>query len=161
MEKYVEEYLKKNGIEYRLYGHPAVFTCEEAEIHCKDVPGMACKNLFLREKDTGKFFLVIMPASERLAMKKLEKILGIKKLAFAKEEELFYILKLTPGAVSPLGLVNDMNKMTQTVVDSKVWNADELSFHPNLNTESIALSNTAFRKLITSFSAHPRIADLD
>lgn len=161
MEKYVEEYLQNNGIEYTLYEHPAVFTCEEAEKFCKDVPGLACKNLFLRDKESQQFFLVIMPASNRLEFRKLERALGKKKLTFGGEEELFETLHLTPGAVSPLGIINDAQRTTTVVIDAKVWNADTVSFHPNINTESIALSNDAFRRLIESLKTSVKLVALD
>jgi Ala-tRNA(Pro) deacylase len=157
MEKHVEDFLEKNGIIYTLYTHPAVFTCAEAEKYCKDVPGFSCKNLFLRDKDLGGFILVIMPASERLDMRSLEKKLEIKKVVFGKEEELLDILKLAPGAVSPLGLINDSKRLTRVVIDAEVWNADLVSFHPNINTESIVLKIEEFRKMICVMNVEVKI----
>lgn len=39
----VEDFLKSKGIEYILHEHSAVYTCEEAEKYCGDIPGLACK----------------------------------------------------------------------------------------------------------------------
>jgi Ala-tRNA(Pro) deacylase len=55
MEK-VLEYLDSKKIMYTIHNHPAVFTCEEAEKYCGNIPGLSCKNLFLRAKKTGNYF---------------------------------------------------------------------------------------------------------
>lgn len=157
MESYLEQYLKSNSVEYGLYTHPAVYTVEEAKIHCKDVPGLGCKNLFLKDKEEGKFFLVIMPAERRLQMKELAPKIGAKKLTFANEEELLSILKLTPGAVSPLGLINDKDNLVIVIIDKEVWDAELVSFHPNVNTESITLNKENFHKFIASLQNNKKI----
>ena len=83
-----EKFLAKHKITYVPYTHPAVFTTAEAAVHCGHVPGMDCKNLFLRDKVSERFFLVTLPADKRLDMKALAKTLGIKELRFGSEEEL-------------------------------------------------------------------------
>jgi hypothetical protein len=42
--------LSSNQISYKKHDHPAVFTCEEADEKCPDVPGARSKNLFLRNQ---------------------------------------------------------------------------------------------------------------
>ena len=46
----VEQFLKSNDFKYILHNHPAVYTCDEAEKYCGNIPGVACKNLFLRDQ---------------------------------------------------------------------------------------------------------------
>jgi Ala-tRNA(Pro) deacylase len=67
----VEIYLKDKQIEYKLHEHPAVFTCAEAEKHCSHIPGIASKNLFLRDQKKQRFFLVVMSAEKKPTLKKL------------------------------------------------------------------------------------------
>ncbi len=147
METYIKEFLEKNNIYYKLYTHPAVFTCEEADMHCKHVPGIPGKNLFLKEEKGTQFFLVILPAHKKLNMNSLALILNIKKLKFANEKELKEILSLTPGSVSILGLINDKEKKVQMVIDKELWNAERVNFHPNINTESLTFDKEIFHRL--------------
>ena len=63
MQTNIKTFLEKNNINYTLYTHQAVFSCEESEIHCKHVPGIAGKNLFLKEGE--QYFLVILPCKKK------------------------------------------------------------------------------------------------
>src|SRR3990167_345763 len=109
MEEQIKDYLEKHKIKYVFHEHPAVFTCEEAEVHCKHVPGLAVKNLLLKS-DKGQFFLVVLPAHKKLDMNQIKKLLEVKKLRFASAEDLMRLMKLEPGSVTPIGLINDKNK---------------------------------------------------
>lgn len=60
-ETNVEIFLQSHQIIYNLYEHPAVYTCEEAEKYCGDIPGLACKNLFLRDKKKKNIFYSFCP----------------------------------------------------------------------------------------------------
>jgi len=62
----VEQYLKADKIEYVLHEHPAVDTCEKAEKHCNNIPGLTCKNLLLRDKKKRQYFLLIISAKKKL-----------------------------------------------------------------------------------------------
>ena len=149
MDSKLEEWLKGNNIEYKLHKHPAVFTVEEAKKHCGFIPGLHCKNLFLKEKKgEERYFLVTLPSDKRLMFKRLEEILQSSKLTFANKEELQQYLGLSTGAVSALGLVNDTKNIVVFVVDKEVWNAEIVSFHPNINTETLELTKEAFHKAI-------------
>lgn len=151
MDQQIADYLEKQQIEHTLYEHPAVFTCEEAAVHCRHIPGLAVKNLFLRDRVGEQYFLVVLPAEKRLQMKDLAKCVGVKELRFGKPEELAELLQLTPGSVSPLGLMHDTEHHVRVLIDSDVWNADVVSIHPNINTASLSIPRDSFRKLIKSF----------
>ncbi len=161
MDQAVETYLKKHQIVYAQHTHPAVFTCEEARIHCKHVPGLACKNLLLRDKNnngsTRAFYLVIMPAEKKLNMKELAAQLGAQHLTFAKPEELMDLMKLEPGSVSPLGLINDKEHQIKVIIDQEIWDAEIVSFHPNVNTASLELKKAMFHKVMESFENERQI----
>lgn len=46
-------------------------------------------------------------------------------------------LGLTPGSVSPFGLINDKEKHVHLFLDESLKTARRLSFHPNINTASL------------------------
>jgi Ala-tRNA(Pro) deacylase len=143
----VEQFLTENGIEYTLHEHPAVFTCEDAERECANVPGIAGKNLFLKGKKTGTFFLVILPATKRADLKKIAETVG-EKISFASPEALMEKLGLEPGSVSPFGLLNDTNKKVQLYIDGDILASSIVNFHPNKNTASLELSQIMFQKFL-------------
>jgi len=145
----VLNFLKTNGIGYDLYEHPAVYTCEEAEKYHVNREGMACKNLFLKDKKGTRFFLVILPANKKADLKSIAETIGEGiKITFANAEELKEKLNLEAGAVSLFGLLNDKNKEVELYIDNEVYNAPKVGFHPNLNTATIELSNEMFHKAL-------------
>lgn len=148
MDETLKTWLKENHIKYILHTHPAVFTVEEARIHCGFIPGMHCKNLFIKNVKGTEYYLVTVPSTKRLDFKKLQKLLNSSLLKFASEKDLHQYLGLGIGAVSPLGLANDSQKKVVYVIDKEVWNAEILSFHPNVNTESIEITKENFHKMI-------------
>ena len=156
----VEDFLKSKDIKYVLHEHQAVYTCEEAEKYCGNVPGLACKNLLLQDKKGRRYFLVVLPAEKRTDLKKFAGIVGEVKVSFASPEILMEKLGLNPGAVSPFGLLNDNKKEVEVYIDSDVYNADIVSFHPNRNTASVELSGEMFRKFLKSIKNINKVIDL-
>ena len=61
----VENYLQAHHIAFTRYDHPAVFTCEQAEIFHELVPGKPGKNIFLIDKKSGRLFLVVLPIEKK------------------------------------------------------------------------------------------------
>ncbi len=160
MDIAIDQFLKKHEIAFTLHEHPAVFTCEEAEIHCKNVPGIACKNLFLKDRKGKKFFLVIIPAKKKLIMSDIAQHLKLKQVKFASEQNLLELLQLTPGSVSILGLLHDTEKVVQLIIDKEIWDAKEVSFHPNINTASLAFSKENFHKLVRALRDEWQVLNL-
>ncbi len=100
----VEGYLKLNSVGFVTHEHPAVYTCEElTQYH---IPGLACKNLFLRDQKKKRYFLVILPATRRTDLARVGEVVGERKLSFASRDDLKAKLGVEPGAVSPCRLGN-------------------------------------------------------
>jgi len=144
----VIEFLEKNNIEYILHEHPAVFTCEEAEKYCTNVPGIAWKNLLLRNKKGKRNFLVVLPAKKQVDLKKFTKLVEESKISFGSNERLKKFLWLEPWSVSPFGLINDINKIVEVYIDRDIYESEIVNFHPNVNTASLELSKDMFRKFL-------------
>ncbi len=155
----VIDFLQKHHINYILHEHPPVFTCEEADEHCGDIPGLACKNLFLSNKKRNRFFLLVMPADKKTDLKKLGEIVG-EKITFAKPEHLKEKLNLEPGSVSPFGLIHDHKQEVELYVDRNVCDANIVSFHPNVNTATLELSKDMFQSFLDILDHHAHIVTL-
>jgi len=150
MDDDLKKYLQKNKIKYTLHKHPAVFTVLEAIIHCGSIPGTHCKNLFLKNKKTNQFYLITIPYDKRLNLNQFRKSIGASKIRFGDEEDLLMVLGVSPGAVSPIGLVNDKENKTIFIIDKNIWQAEEVCCHPNINTETLQIPGSDFRKLMNS-----------
>lgn len=146
----VEKFLHEKNISYVMHHHPPVFTCEEAEIHCKNIPGTPGKNLFLRDRKGERFFLVILPAHKKADLKKIGEIVNDKKISFCNPEKLREKLGLYPGAVSPFGLLNDKNAEVKVYIDQEMYDTQIVNFHPNSNTASVELTQEMFHKFLAT-----------
>lgn len=140
--------LQQLRISYEEHKHPAVFTVAEAETLKLKIEGAHNKNLFLRNRTGDKYYLVIIIGSKRLDLKELASFLKETKLSFASSEELFKYLKLTPGSVSPFGLINDAEKTVQVIVDEDLLSFNKQGFHPNINTSTLVISTDNFKKFL-------------
>ena len=151
MPEAVKAFLDAHQIHYTLHEHPAVFTVAEADARANTVPGYHCKNLFIREKNTGRYYLVSLDAHKRLDFKLLKTITGSREFRFCSPDELQEKLGLTPGSVSPLGLVNDTRHEVTFLIDEEMWQAPSVSIHPNVNTASLEIPQVSFHKLVSTF----------
>lgn len=139
--------LKTLHIEYKEYKHPAVFTVEEAEKYDRG-EGVHSKNLFLRNRKGKKHYLVIFEGSKQVNLKELSNQLNESNLSFASPERLMKYLQLTPGSVSPFGLIHDENKEVEVIVDNDLLKSDNQGFHPNTNTSTLEISTGDFKKFL-------------
>jgi Ala-tRNA(Pro) deacylase len=153
----VENFLKIHGIEYIMHYHPAVFTCEEADKYCGDIPGLHCKNLFLSDKDKKRFFLIIIPQDKKLNFSDFAHFAETKKVVFGSSKDLEEKLKLTPGSVSLFGILNDEKREVELYMDEDVYNAPIVSFHPNRNTATLELSHEMLIKFLKTIDRTVKI----
>ncbi|WP_026888673.1 prolyl-tRNA synthetase associated domain-containing protein [Clostridium beijerinckii] len=147
-EQRVYEILDLLGIKYTKYEHNAIYTVEEAKNLDIDIPGGHCKNLFIRNGKGDVHYLVVLDEDKRVDLKALAKQICSTHLSFASEERLFKYLKLTPGSVTPFGLINDSNNEVIVLIDKELANKDIVNFHPNVNTATIGVSYEDFEKFI-------------
>lgn len=145
----IYEFLKKHNIAYQQYDHPAVFTTDEAKALAAHVPGHQTKNLFLCDDKKRRFYLVTIRDDKRADLKHLREFLGEKSLRFAPADKLLEYLGLTPGSVSPLGLVNDANRQVSYAVDDDLLKQDKIFIHPNINTATLAIDIGDFKKILS------------
>jgi Ala-tRNA(Pro) deacylase len=147
-EQAVYDALMALGIEWERFEHPPVFTVEEAERYWADVPATHCKNLFLRNQKGTRHYLVVLEHGKRADLRALSARLGDDRLGFASADRLMRHLRLTPGAVSPFGLVHDSARDVIVVLDADLPRTGRIGFHPNVNTATITLRTTDFLRFL-------------
>jgi Ala-tRNA(Pro) deacylase len=140
------------GIPYERHEHPPVFTAEEAAVHWAALAGTKCKNLFLRNKKGNRHYLVILEISKAADLRQIVKLVGDDRLSFGSPERLMNELGLTPGSVSPFGLINDEDGSVRVLIDADLRGAERLIFHPNINTASVVVSWQDLEKFLASRS---------
>lgn len=145
----VYQVLKNLNISYTRYNHPAVYTVEEADKYVSPINACHSKNLFVCNKKKTAYYLIIMEAHKKVDLKNIASLIGSDRLSFASSERLLHFLGLTPGAVSPFGLINDKNHEVTAVIDADFIKNDLLGFHPNMNTTTIVINNKDFKKYLT------------
>ncbi len=154
-EETLQAALAALNIEPQVHEHPAVFTVEDsAEIHAA-VPGAHTKNLFLKDAG-GQFWLVTVDHATRVDLKALAGAIGARKLSFGKPEDMAALLGITPGAVSPLAAINDIERRVRVVIDAALAQAARVNVHPLRNTATIGLSGADLLRTLAAWG-HPAL----
>jgi Ala-tRNA(Pro) deacylase len=146
----VERYLADLGIICERHEHPPVATVAEAEQYWGGIDALHAKNLFLRNQKGSRHFLVVLAFTRRGDLATLGEHFGEKKLGFASPERLLTHLGLTPGSVSPFGLINDPGHKVEVAIDVAIREAARVAFHPNVNTATLVLSGADFQRYLAA-----------
>ena len=149
-EQEVYAYLNTLDISFERHEHAPVVTVDEAERHWAGIDATHCKNLFLRNQKGDRHYLVIVIHSKRVDLRSIAGQIGDGKLSFASSERMMTYLGVTPGAVSPFGLINDRNHHVRVFVDRDLKSAARLSFHPNVNTVTVTINAADFERYLAA-----------
>lgn len=152
--------LERAGARYELAEHPAVFTVEEA--HAAGVPfaPFGAKNLFLRDDKKRAYYLVTMPDEKQVPLKGIQAAIGSRRLSFASADDLERKLGLIPGAVTPLGALNDAEHAVQVVFDQELVDLGRVAVHPCDNTASVLVATGDLIDVLRAAGAPVRVVAL-
>ena len=143
----IYHYLKRQNIAYEITEHKAVFNMEEADAVDLPYPEWGAKNLFVRDDKKRNYYLITMKGNKRVDLKAFRRQRGLRALSFAAAEELFDIMKLIPGAVTPLGILNDAEHRVQVFMDVE-FVGNKIGVHPNDNTATVWMQADDLMKII-------------
>jgi Ala-tRNA(Pro) deacylase len=147
------------GIETQTHRHPPVYTVEESKRLRGDLPGGHCKNLLLRDHK-GLLWLLVALEDSPVDMKQLRPKLECGRLSFAKSEQLIENLGVDAGAVTPFGLINDVEKRVRVVLEARMMALDLLNFHPLTNAATTAITPDGLLTFVAACGHQPLIVDL-
>ena len=153
MEEKVYEVLKNLNVNYSKIDHPPLYTAMDNEQHGIKFDGIACKNLFLRNKDKSQYYLIILPLNKRLDLKNIQNKLNETRLSFGNEDELAEKLKITRGAVSLLNIIEVEKTDIKFIIDRSLLDYDNVCFHPNINTSTVIFSSNTIKKILDKYKA--------
>ena len=140
--------LEQLNISFEYIEHPPAPTIEIARQYWTRYDTQYCKNLFLRNHKGTRHYLVIFDCNCAMDIHAIEKRLHQGKLSFASEKRMINYLGLTPGSVTPFGLINDTTHHVHVFLDKNLLNASRLSFHPCINTASLILLRDDFIRFL-------------
>ena len=116
-----------------------------------DENGHVVKNLFLKNSNGKKHYLVVLKGDKKADLKSIKSQINSTALSFASEERLEKHLGLLKGAVTPLGIINDEEHLVNVVLDRDLQNEKMLGVHPNVNTSTVFMSYNDLIKFINTF----------
>ena len=137
--------LRDLGIPYALHEHAPMWTIDD----CLALPGLGLgatvpRNVFLCNRQQTAYYLFLSSPRRAFRTAVVSKLLGVSRLSFAPADRLPSLLGLQPGAVSPLGLLFDLEKQVELVVDDALLRHERLWFHPGVNTASVEMATGDF-----------------
>ena len=91
--------------------------------------------------------MISVKGDKRVDLKAFRKRQGLRPLSFASADDLLAILGLTPGAVTPLGLLNDKAGKVYFYLDVD-FKGHLIGVHPNDNTATVWLLADDLMKLL-------------
>jgi Ala-tRNA(Pro) deacylase len=102
-------------------------------------------------------WLVTAEEDRPIDLKALGTALGASgRVSFGSPERLMRHLGVIPGAVTPFGLVNDIDGQVSFVLDEGLMRHDTLSFHPLTNEATTAIARDDFLRFLEAIGHAPR-----
>ena len=152
--------LAELGMPARTVDHPPVFTVEEAARYKGNLPGIHTKNLFLRDKQGKRMWLVCVLADRDVDLRALPERIGAKpRLSFGSEERMMRYLGITPGAVSPFAVINDHGGHVRVVLDRALLEGDIVNLHPLDNAKTTAIAPADLLRFLEAERHGPLVLD--
>ncbi|CAG9295714.1 YbaK/EbsC family protein [Celerinatantimonas diazotrophica] len=125
------------NISYQCYQHPPLANCHQADELSLVREGTRIKTLFLQDNPGKRHFLLVVPGHIHVDLKQLAKNNLTKRLGFASARRLHKYLNLTPGSVSPLGVIFDKDQKVELWIEQNLWqDAKALQCHPGDNRQT-------------------------
>lgn len=147
------------GIAHRTVEHEPAYTVNDAKHLRGELDGSHIKNLFLRDKKKNIWLVTVLEERD-VDLKQLRGVLGAKgNLSFGSPELLMECLGVIPGAVTPLGIVNDREGRVSVVLDKSILDTPPANVHPLRNDRTTQIDPQDLLKLLDAEGHPPLILD--
>ena len=132
--------LDAEQIWYEITEHKAIYNMAQAAEIKLPYSKAHAKNLFVRDDKKRSYYLITVKGDRRVDLKVFRQQNHTRALSLASADELMDVLGLIPGAVTPLGLLNDREGQVLFWLDKAFLEAPGLiGVHPNDNTATVWL----------------------
>ena len=153
------QYLTDRGISYEVTEHGAVYNMEELAAVDLPYPDCDAKNLFVRDEKKRNYYLITVKGEKRVNLKEFRKAHGLRNLSFASADDLMTIMGLIPGAVTPLGLLNDEEKKVVFYLDQELEDS-LIGVHPNDNTATVWMQSKDLIMLLKEHGTEVNVVEI-
>jgi Ala-tRNA(Pro) deacylase len=127
------------GIGYLRLDHGAAATVDDC-LEVERILGIEiCKNLFLCNAAKTAYYLLMIPGDKKYRAPLLSEQLHSTRLSFADADSMQKYLRIMPGSVSVLGLMNDTGHAVRLLIDRDVLRHEFVGCHPCVNTSSLRI----------------------
>lgn len=151
--------LNKDSVDYTLINHPPIFTVEEGDAYNLPNREKVVKNLFIRDTKKKHYFVFTTFVHKKVDLKILAQKLNTTRLSFGSSELMEKWLKVTPGSVTPLAIINDAEKNVVQVFDKEL-EGSLIGCHPMLNDGTVFLTFEALFTFLQRYRDDMKIIDL-
>ncbi len=158
-KKETYQFLNDHGVDYEITEHKAVFNMEELNAVELPYPDWDAKNLFVRDDKKKNYYLITVKGDKRVDLKEFRKKHGLRVLSFASADDLMRFMGLTPGSVTPLGLLNDTEHHIHFYLDSE-FVGNRIGIHPNDNSATVWLYADDLVKLLQENGSNVEIVEI-
>jgi Ala-tRNA(Pro) deacylase len=141
--------LARLGVETATHHHAPAFTVQEGHAVWGAIPGVHCKNLFLKDAK-AKLWLVVAPTDRRIDLKTLPARIGAARLSFGSAELLREVLGVEPGSVTPFAVINDTSHRVSVILDAWMMAQHLLNYHPLRNDMTTTIPADGLRAFLAS-----------
>jgi Ala-tRNA(Pro) deacylase len=149
------------GFDPLIVPYPAHSSVEEGKALRGALSGTFTKNLLLKDKK-GRLFLVVAHEDRAVDLRTLHTKIGANgRVGFAGGDQMRTVLGVEPGALTPFAALNDRAGAVTLVIDAGLLTADQLNFHPLVQTESTGIHPGALLAFIRSCDRQPLVVDLE
>lgn len=152
-------------IEYSIINHKAMFSREDTNFDDFANNITIGKNLFLRNKNKTKYYLIIVPLTKKVNLNELSEKLNETRFSFASENELDSYLKISPGSVSYLNVITAEKlggniKDITYIIDKDIMECEKVVFHPSDNTASVETNPNIITTVFEKYGLEYKVMDL-
>lgn len=137
------EYLKNHQVNYRSLPHAPAFTSQEVAASAHISGKEMAKTVII--KLDGKLAMVVLPANEKVDLRKLQNITGAREVDLASESDFkgrFTGCEI--GAMSPFGNLYDI----PVYVSNALSQRSQIIFNAGSHSELISLAFRDFERLV-------------
>ena len=163
LKKEIKSYdlLDSLGIEYERADHEAAMTMEACLEIDRALGAKTCKNLFLTNRQQTAFYLLLIPGDKPFKTKDISAQIGSSRLSFGSHELMEELLDITPGSLTVLGLMNDLDHDVTLLIDEDVLSDEFFGCHPCINTSTVKFrTSDLVERLIPALKHRPTTVNL-
>ena len=140
--------LKELNIEYLQIDHIPIYTIDQANGLDIENKEYIAKNLFLRDDKKRNYYLLVVKSNKKIDLNDLKNKINSRRLSFASEIDLEKYLKLKKGSVTPLGVLNDVERKVKIIIDEDILKEEIVGVHPNDNDATVFMKTKDLIRII-------------